>query len=162
MNEILDSPYVDKNPHDGGAGPALWTGLYTGALLTIVMIGSLVAANRIPGLERYALERNGAAYSLFGMFMLIPVFRFLSQPGRLFSSAMISWVIFVLAYDIAGMFFHNLFQVLRTPFQALIEGAIVYGVFAVGSWVGGMLLHARHHTIEPGRRRPSDAAPRQP
>jgi len=159
MDETL---YADKPPADDGMGPAFWTGLYTGTLLTIVMVGALVAANRVPGLERYALERNGAAYSLFGMSMLIPVCRFLSQPGRLFSSAMIGWVIFVLAYYIAGMFFHNLFQVLRAPFQALIEGAVVYGVFAVGSWVGGMLLHAKRHAILPGRRRPSDVAPRQP
>jgi hypothetical protein len=158
---MTDSPFDDKPAHDDSAAPTLWTGLYTGALLTIVMIGSLVAANRIPGLERYALERNGAGYTMFAMFMLIPVCRFLSQPGRLFSSAMIGWVVFVFAYDIAGIFFHNLFQVLRTPFQALIEGAIVYGVFAVGSWVGGMLLHARHHTIAPGRRRPSDPTPRE-
>lgn len=159
---MTDSPFNDNPAHDDdSAAPALWTGLYTGALLTIVMIGSLVAANRIPGLERYALERNGAAYTMFAMFMLVPVCRFLSHPGRLFSSAMIGWVIFVFAYDIAGIFFHNLFQVLRTPFQALIEGAVVYGVCAVGSWVGGMLLHARRHTIAPGRRRPSDATPRQ-
>lgn len=154
---MTDPSYNDKPSNYDGAAPAFWTGLYTGALLTIVMIGSLVAANRIPGLERYALERNGASYSLFAMFMLIPVFRFLSQPGRLFSAAMIGWVIFVFAYDIAGMVFHSLFQ-LRTPFQLLVEGAIIYGVFSVGSWVGGMLMHARHHTIAPGRRRPSSDA----
>ena len=159
---MTEPELADKPSHDEAAGPAFWTGLYTGALLTIVMIGSLVAANRIPGLERYALERNGVSYSLFAMFMLIPVCRFLTQPGRLFSSAMIGWVIFVFAYYIAGMLFHNLFQVLRTPFQALIEGAVIYGVFAVGSWVGGMLLHARRHTILPGRRRSSDAPSRQP
>lgn len=159
---MIDSPFDDKLAHDDSAAPALWTGLYTGALLTIVMIGSLVAANRIPGLERYALERNGAAYTMFAMFMLVPVCRFLSHPGRLFSSAMIGWAFFVFAYYIAGMFFHNLFEVIRhTPFQAFIEGAIVYGVCAVGSWVGGMLLHARRHTIAPGRRRSSDATTRE-
>lgn len=160
---MTDPELADKPSHGEAAGPAFWTGLYTGALLTIVMIGSLVAANRIPGLERYALERNGVSYSLFAMFMLIPVCRFLSHPGRLFSSAMIGWVIFVFAYDIAGIFFRNLFEVIHhAPFQVFIEGAVIYGVFSVGSWVGGMLLHARRHTILPGRRRPSDAPSRQP
>jgi len=133
--------------------PAISTGLYTGALLMIVMLGALVAANRIPGLEQYALERNGASYTLFALFMMIPVLRFLNRPLQLFASAMIGWTIFVLAYDFAGMYFRNLFEVLRTPFQALIEGAIIYGVCAVGSWVGEMALHARRHPISPRRRR---------
>jgi len=85
--------------------------------------------------------------------MMIPVLRFLNRPLQLFASAMIGWVIFVVAYDFSGMYFPNLFQVLRTPFQALIEGAIIYGVCAVGSWVGEMALHARRHTIAPRRRR---------
>lgn len=117
------------------------------------MLGSLVAANRIPGLEKYALERNAASYSLFVLFMLIPVFRFLNRPLRLFGAAMIGWAFFVVAYDIAGIVFHNLFQVLRTPFQALIEGAVVYGVLAVGSWVGAMFLQASREPIAPSRRR---------
>jgi uncharacterized membrane-anchored protein YitT (DUF2179 family) len=133
----------------------LVAGLYTGSLLVIVMLGALVAANRIPGLEQYALERNAASYSLFVLFMLIPVFRFLNRPLRLFGSAMIGWGVFVVAYDIAGMVFHNLFQVLRTPFQALVEGAVIYGIIAVGSWVGGMVLEARRHPLEP-RRRPNE------
>lgn len=133
--------------------PVIWTGFYTGALLMIVMIGAMVAANRIPGLEKYALERNGASYTLFALFMMIPVVRFLNRPLQLFASAMIAWIIFVVAYDIAGMFFRNLFQILRTPFQALIEGAVIYGVCAVGSWVGEMALHARRHPIAPRRRR---------
>ena len=133
--------------------PAISTGLYTGALLMIVMLGALVAANRIPGLDKYALERNGASYSLFALFMMIPVLRFLKRPLQLFGSAVIGWTIFVLGYDFAGMYFPNLFQVLRTPFQVLIEGAIFYGVCAVGSWMGEMALHARHHAIAPRRRR---------
>jgi hypothetical protein len=55
-------------------------------------LGALVAANRIPGLEQYALERNAISYSMFVLFMLIPVFRFLKRPLQLFVSAMIAWV----------------------------------------------------------------------
>ena len=138
--------------------PALWTGLYTGTLLVMVMLGALVAANRLPWLDSRALERNAASYGLFVIFMLIPVVRFLNRPIQMFTSAMIGWVMFVIAYDIAGMLFRNLFQILRTPFQAFIEGAVIYGVFAVGSWVGAMILHARHHAITPRRRNHDPAA----
>ena len=138
--------------------PALWTGLYTGTLLVMVMFGALVAANRLPWLDNRALERNAASYGLFVIFMLIPVVRFLNRPIQMFTAAMIAWVMFVIAYDMAGMFFRNLFQILRTPFQAFIEGAVVYGVFAVGSWVGAMVLHARHHAIAPRRRHDDPAA----
>jgi hypothetical protein len=138
--------------------PALWTGLYTGTLLVMVMLGALVAANRVPWLDNRALERNAASYGLFVIFMLIPVVRFLNRPIQMFTSAMIGWVMFVIAYDIAGMLFRNLFQILRTPFQAFIEGAVIYGVFAVGSWVGAMILHARHHAISPRRRNHDPAA----
>jgi len=136
----------------------VWTGLYTGTLLVMVMFGALVAANRLPWLDNRALERNAASYGLFVIFMLIPVVRFLNRPIQMFTSAMIAWVMFVIAYDIAGMLFRNLFQILRTPFQAFIEGAVVYGVFAVGSWVGAMVLHARHHAITPRRRHNDPAA----
>ena len=138
--------------------PSLWTGLYTGTLLVMVMFGALVAANRLPWLDNRALERNAASYGLFVIFMLIPVVRFLNRPVQMFTSAMIAWVMFVVAYDISGMFFRNLFEVLRTPFQALIEGAVIYGVFAVGSWVGAMVLHARHHAITARRRNHDPAA----
>jgi len=133
--------------------PALLIGLYTGALLVLVMVVSLIAANRLPWLENRALERNAACYSLFVLFMLIPVARFWNRPARMFASGMLSWAMFVIAYDIAGMFFRNLFQILRTPFEALIEGALVYGVCAVIAWVGGMALLARLSSIAPRRRR---------
>jgi hypothetical protein len=133
--------------------PALRVGLYTGALLTIVMVGSLIAANRLSWLDNRALERNGASYGLFLAIMLIPIFRFLNRPLKMFSSALLGWGIFVIAYDIAGIFFHSLFQALRSPFEAFLEGAVVYGVCAVGSWVGAMVLLTRHHRIAPRRRR---------
>jgi hypothetical protein len=160
MNDPSTKPRPD---HLQDGTPALHTGLYTGALLVVIMAGSLVAANRIAGLERYALERNVASYGLFVMFMLIPVCRFLNRPLQMFTSAMIGWVMFVVAYDIAGIYFQNLFESLRhTPFAVLVEGAVVYGVCAVGSWVGAMILHARRHSISHGRRRTDDTAPHHP
>jgi len=157
---MMDHSGTDQPASSSPRQATLYTGVYTGALLVVVMIGSLVAANRIPGLERFALERNAASYGLFVMFMLIPVCRFLNRPAQMFTSAMIGWVMFVAAYNLAGIFFQNLFDALRhTPFVALIEGAVAYGVFAVGSWVGAMILHARNHPILPRRRRTDDIAP---
>jgi hypothetical protein len=147
------SPVVHAQDVIKVASSALRTGLYTGALLIIVMTGSLVAANRLPWLDNRALERNAASYGLFVIFMLIPICRFVNRPVKMFASAMIAWSMFVIAYDLAGFFFHNLFQALRTPFDAFIEGAIIYGVCAVGSWVGGMALQARRQPIAPRRRR---------
>jgi hypothetical protein len=135
------------------SNPALRTGLYTGGLLVLVMIISLIAANRLPWLESRALERNAACYGLFVMFMLIPVARFWKRPTRMFASGVLAWTMFVIAYDIAGMFFRNLFQILRTPFEALLEGVLLYGVCAVVGWVGGMALLARINPITPRRRR---------
>lgn len=138
------------------------TGLYTGALLIIVMLGALVAANRVPALERYALERNAASYTLFVIFMLIPILRFFTRPLSMFVSAMIAWVMFVVTYNIAGIVFHNLFTAVRhTPFMILAEGAAVYGVFAVGSWVGAMILQARHHPIAPRHHRVHETISRE-
>lgn len=146
---------IPDRAHAAGTviSPTVRVGLYTGAGLTIVMVASLIAANRIPSLDNRALERNGASYGLFLAVMLIPIFRFFNRPLKMFYSAMLAWGIFIVSYDIAGMFFHSLFQALRSPFDAFLEGAIVYGVCAVGSWVGGMILLARHHRIAPRRRR---------
>jgi hypothetical protein len=128
------------------------TGIYCGSFLIVAMLGALVTANRIPGLEKYALERNASCYTLFVLLMLVPVVRFLTRPVQMFASAMIAWVMFAGAYDVVGYYFHDLFQVLRTPLQALVEGTIVYGIFAAGSWVCGMLLHARNHPLAPGHK----------
>lgn len=165
-DEMIDTPHTastaavpaaaaSAHPLGKVTSPALRTGLYAGGLLVLVMIISLVAANRLPFLDNRALERNAASYSLFVLFMLIPVMRFWNRPVQMFASGMLAWAMFFIGYYIAGMFFSNLFAVLRTPFEAFLEGAIVYGVLAVVAWVGGMALLARMTPIAP-RRRKSD------
>ena len=156
---MIEVPPIVKEtltePHKPSS--AIRTGLYTGALLTLVMLGALVAANRVPALEAYALERNAASYTLFVLLMLVPVVRFWNRPLQMFVAAIVGWVIFAGAYDLSGLYFRDVFQVLRTPFEALVEGSVVYGLCAVGMWVGGMILHARHHPIAPGRKNPREA-----
>jgi hypothetical protein len=132
-------------------------GVYLGALLNIVMIAALVAADRFPNLEPYALERNAASYGLFVILLLIPVVWFIKRPVQMFTAGIVGWVLFVAGYDIASLYFHNLFEVLRTPLEALFEGSVLYGVAAVLSWVVGMVFHARRHPIAP-RRRPAHHA----
>lgn len=146
----------DSRAHPGRA--VLAAGLYTGASLIVVMLGSLVAANRVPRLEAYALERNAVSYCLFVLLMFVPVCRFLNRPVRMFGSAMIAWTMFAIAYDFSGMYFHDLFNVLRSPFQAFVEGAIVYGILAVAAWVAAMILHARNHPLVSRHRPAGDSA----
>jgi hypothetical protein len=134
------------------SGSVIRTGIYCGSFLILAMLGALVAANRVPGLEKYALERNASCYTLFVLVMLVPVIRFLTRPIQMFASAMLGWGMFVVVYYGAGFYFRDLFTVLRTPLQALAEGTVVYGIFAVGSWVCGMLLHAFNHPLAPGRK----------
>ncbi len=131
---------------------ALWTGICLGALLNVVMIGALVAANRVPKFELYALERNAASYGLFMLLLLSPIIRFLKRPTKMFTAGVIGWSLFAAGYDFAGLYFHNLFAVLRTPLEALVEGCVVFGVAAVISWVAGMLFHARRYSVASRRR----------
>jgi hypothetical protein len=158
MNETDPSFSVMKAPRaarmqPSALKPALTAGCYVGAMLTVAMLGALVVANRIPALESYAFERNGASYALFVMIMLLPVLRFLNRPFKMFIASMTGWVLLTVAYDFAGLYFHNLFNVLqRTPFEVLIEGAIVYGVLSAAAWVFAMILHASRHPLAPVRR----------
>ncbi|HWG59287.1 MAG TPA: hypothetical protein VN661_09595 [Candidatus Acidoferrales bacterium] len=150
---------IRPHPRRSMGRAMLVTGLYTGACLIVVMLGSLVAANRIPRLEPYALERNAVAYCVFVLLMFVPVARFLNRPGRMFGAAVIGWTMFVIAYDFAGLYFRDLFNVLRTPFQAFVEGTAVYGILAAAGWVAAMILHARNHPIT-SRRRPASGGAR--
>lgn len=156
LGSFGETPTGMRPANDSGGHPVLLTGLYTGCLLVIVMFGSLVAANRMPGFEQYALERNATFYSMFVLCMFIPIFRFLDRPVKLFAAGISAWLMFIVAYEVAGMMFVNLFVVLRTPLQALMEGAAVYGVIAAGSWVGGMVFEARRNPIVRRRRAPVD------
>ncbi len=139
--------------------PVLKFGFYAGLAMVVEMTIALIAINRIPALEPYALERNAFFIGCFFLLMLAPVCRFLLKPVQMFSSAMVAWAIFVVGYDLAGFYFDRLFQALhRGPTVVLVEGTVLYGVAAVGSWVVEMIIHACRYSIVPDRRAARAAA----
>lgn len=157
MNGTQPTPQ-HASTHRAVLRPALIAGCYTGAMLTVTLLGSLVIANRIPALEPYAFERNAVSYALFVVVMILPILRFLNHPVKMFVSAITGWAILAVAYDFSGLYFRNLFDVThRTPFEILAEGALFYGILSLSAWVCRIILHARRHSPGTVRRSRSGA-----
>jgi hypothetical protein len=124
----------------------LYIGLWTGGLLTTVMIGSLILANRVPQLERFAYARNLCCYAAALAVMLLPLWRLYHSPARLFVSGVLGWLIASISYAVASAYYPNLEgRVGKTTLEYLTLGVIVYGIVAVASWVVNCILfHAAH------------------
>jgi hypothetical protein len=128
--------------------PTLRTGFGTGMFLAGLLVAALLAANRFPALEPFALVRNAVACTAVIIVALIPIMRFYNDPACLFASSALAWAIFSLAYTIAGMHFINLQNRLgKSPFEVLILGVVIYGVASVTTWVTSMLFSALRHPI---------------
>lgn len=159
---MIEDPFRVNSGRSVDAPPShsvLKFGVYTGAAMVVEMAVALVVINRIPALDRYALERNAFFMGCFFVLMLVPVCRFLRQPAQMFSAAMTAWAIFVAGYYLAGLYFERLFDALhRGPVLVLVEGAVLYGIAAVGSWVVEMIVHACRYSVLPGRRAARAAA----
>jgi len=109
------------------------------------MILALLAANRMPWLSRFAVERIWISYAAFALVMALPPVCFLQAPRRMFICSMLGWSMFTVAYSIAGwFFFSNLFNRLNhDPLKVFVLGSFLYGVVAVGAWVCSLLAAAR-------------------
>lgn len=133
----------------------LRVGVLVGVYLTLVMVASLVLANRVPVLEPMAGIRNATSYAVFALLAILPVWIFRREPGSLFVASIAAWGLFSLMYALAGVVFDNLFVRLhKTPLNVFMLGAAVYGLLAVVSWVAGMIGALWHAPVAAGRRRP--------
>lgn len=132
----------------------LRVGVLVGVYLTVVMVVSLVLANRVPALDPMAEMRNAASYAAFALAAALPVWIFRREPGSLFVASIAAWGLFSLMYALAGVAFDNLFVRLFTPMNVFMLGAAVYGLLAVVAWVAGMIDALRHAPVAAGRRRP--------
>jgi hypothetical protein len=124
--------------HDSGVR----VGVCAGVGLAIAFTVWLYVANRLPGLERVALHRNIIAAAVLGVFFLLPVVRFMWQPGRLLVSSLVAWSIFALAYRGLCLHFHGLVERYSTV-QIFTLGAIVYMILATLSWIGTCIWRVR-------------------
>jgi hypothetical protein len=124
--------------HDSGVR----TGACSGLGLAITFSAWLYIANRVPALDHLALERNVVAAAVLAFFFLIPVVRFMWQPGRLLVSSLIAWSMLTFAYR--GLCIH--FSALAGRYGAVhifILGAIVCMILATLSWIGTCIWRVR-------------------
>ncbi len=128
---------------------AIRIGVYVAVGLILVFTTWLFLANRIPFLERLALERNIAAALLLCLFALIPILRFMRMPGHLLASGLVAWLIFSLYYRVLCLFFRKLGD-WNSTIQVFMCGAVVYLIVATLSWIGVAIwkvreAHNSHH-----------------
>ena len=111
------------------------TGVYVGLCLSLIFTAWLIVANRMPLLERFALERNVAAAAAMGFVALIPIVRFLRMPGRLWASGGIAWGILSISYRLLGLFFPGL-EERYGALHVFMAGAVLYTIIATICWIG--------------------------
>ncbi len=117
-------------------------GVYGGVGLTLVFTAWLIVANRVPFLERLALERNMAAAAALCFLALIPVIRFWRIPGTLLASSLIAWFIFSLSYRVLCLVFRGLSD-WHSTFHVFMLGAVVYMILTAFFWIVTILRKAR-------------------
>ncbi|HVS90185.1 MAG TPA: hypothetical protein VHF01_18435 [Candidatus Acidoferrum sp.] len=125
---------------------AVRVGVYTGVCLSLALSTWILVANRVPFLERFALERNLAGAALLGLLAVIPVIRFLRSPGYLLSSSLVAWMIFSLTYRLLCIFFDHLGDK-YSAFQIFMLGFVLYMILATLSWIGMLIWRVRERHI---------------
>ncbi len=134
--------------------PALRLGVLVGGYLTVIMLASLVLANRVPLLEPFANFRNAFCFVVFVFAAALPLLRCRDAAIKLFVAGITGWMIFSLMYWLTGFVFIRLHSRFHRPMQVFLIGAILYGLSAVVVWVADMVRHARTQPISASRRRP--------
>jgi len=118
------------------------SGLFTGFGLSVVFAVWLDIANRMPDLERFALQRNLVAASVLGLLAAMPILRFLRSPGNLLSAGLVGWSLFALFYGALCVHFKALSERCGA-LQLFMLGALLYMILATLSWLGTCIWRAR-------------------
>jgi uncharacterized membrane protein YvlD (DUF360 family) len=125
---------------------AIRTGVYAGVGLSVVLVAWVFVANRVPALERFALERNVGAAAALGLFAMVPVLRFLRLPGPLLASGLVAWSILALTYQLLCVVFWGLAE-RYSAVHIFALGAVLYMIVATLSWIGTCIWRVRESKI---------------
>ncbi len=128
------------------------TGVYTGICCSLVLIVWLLVANRMPGIARFALERNIAAAGAIALLLIIPAVRFARSPLRLLLAGVTGWGLFSVIYRVMEIFFSRL-ETRMGAFHVFMLGAVVYAIVSVITWVASLVLAARKPHFRASHRR---------
>jgi hypothetical protein len=128
---------------------AIRIGVYVAVGLALIFTSWVFVANRVPFLDRFALERNIAAALLLCLFAMIPILRFLRMPVYLLASGLVAWLIFSLYYRVLCLFFRRLGD-WHGAIQVFMFGAVLYLIVGTVSWIGGAIWRVREaHVSHP-------------
>ena len=124
------------------------TGISVGVCLSLTLLLGLVLANYVRFLEPFAMGRNLAIAGLIGFLGLVPVLRFVRNPGGLLVSSLLGWFLFAIFYRFLCIFFHRLPDRL-SPFHFFMLGAVCYLIATTLSWIGSVIWKIRASHISP-------------
>ena len=125
---------------------AIRTGVYTGVCLSLVFVAWLLIANRVPFLERFALERDIAAAGVLCFLAAGPVLRFRRMPVNLLTASMIAWIIFSMVYGMLCLFFSRLSD-WHSSLYVFMVGAVTYMILTTLSWIASMVRRVREADV---------------
>jgi len=132
--------------------PVLKVGIGVGIGLSALATAWLLAANRVPFLDRFAFIRNIFALALAAGLLLVPVCRFCKSAGQLFLSGLIGWAMLSVAYSTLEIPFPGL-AVRLSSFHLFMLGAVAFGLLATLAWLASLVMSVRQAPESATRRR---------
>lgn len=133
------------------ANVAVRTGVYTGVALAFIFTLWVLLANEVPGLEKFALQRNLIAALTLTIVALVPILRFWRFPGNLLASSLLAWGILSVDYRLLGIHY-GLLAARHSATQIFTLGAVVYLIAVTIAWIGSCISklradasHSHHH-----------------
>ena len=121
-------------------------GIYTGICMSLVLALGLVLANRVPLLERVALERNIVAVIGLALVASLPILKFYRSPWELLVSGLLAWTLLSITYRLLCMVF-VLLNDRYSAFHVFVLGAVVYLICGTLSWIGMIIWKVRSEDI---------------
>jgi len=121
-------------------------GIYTGICMSLVLALGLVLANRVPLLERVALERNIIIGVVLALVASLPILKFYRSPWELLVSGLLAWTLLSITYRLLCMVF-VLLNDRYSAFHVFVLGAVVYLICATLSWIGMIIWKVRSEDV---------------